>query len=104
AAMFVLVPSQGGMEVGDSSRVLQGIVAGIGFLGAGTIIKLRGDREIHGLTTAASIWVAASVGIAAGMGREATAVLATTFALFTLAVLKGFARRHHGSDGEQPPS
>lgn len=102
AAMFVLVPSQGGMEVDDLSRVLQGIIAGIGFLGAGTIIKLHGDGEIHGLTTAASVWVAAAVGIAAGMGRESTAVLATVFALFTLAVLKGFARRHRRADDNQP--
>ncbi len=93
SAIFVLIPLQAGMQVADLSRVLQGIVAGIGFLGAGTIMKLRSDGEIHGLTTAASIWMASAVGIAAGMGRESTAVLATLLSLFTLAALKRFAHR-----------
>nr|MBF0683544.1 MgtC/SapB family protein [Pseudomonas sp.] len=101
SALFVLAPLQGGMEIGDLSRVMQGVVAGIGFLGAGTIIKLRSDGEIHGLTTAASIWVASAVGIAAGTGRESMAVLATIFSLFTLAVLKRFTRK--GSDEDEPP-
>ncbi|KGD89987.1 methyltransferase [Achromobacter sp. RTa] len=88
AAIFVLVPLQGGMEVGDLSRVLQGVIAGIGFLGAGAIIKLGEEREIHGLTTSASIWMTAAIGVAAGMGREATAVVSTLMALFVLAVLR----------------
>ena len=88
AAIFVLVPLQGGMEVGDLSRVLQGVIAGIGFLGAGAIIKLSGEREIRGLTTAAGIWMTAAIGAAAGMGREATAVVSTLMALFVLAVLR----------------
>jgi len=94
AALFVLMPLQAGMSIGDLSRVIQGVVAGIGFLGAGTIMK-RGHDEIHGLTTAASIWVAAAVGIAAGAGHESTAVLATLFALFTLSALKRFAQDTH---------
>ena len=88
AAIFVLVPLQGGMEVGDLSRVLQGVIAGIGFLGAGAIIKLSDEREIHGLTTSASIWMTAAIGVAAGMGREATALVSTLLALFVLAVLR----------------
>jgi putative Mg2+ transporter-C (MgtC) family protein len=88
AAIFVLVPLQGGMQVGDLSRVLQGVIAGIGFLGAGAIIKLGNEREIHGLTTSASIWMTAAIGVAAGMGREATAVVSTLMALFVLAVLR----------------
>jgi putative Mg2+ transporter-C (MgtC) family protein len=88
AAIFVLVPLQGGMAVGDLSRVLQGVIAGIGFLGAGAIIKLGSEREIHGLTTSAGIWMTAAIGVAAGMGREATAVLSTLLALFVLAVLR----------------
>ncbi|WP_447921555.1 MgtC/SapB family protein [Achromobacter aegrifaciens] len=88
AAIFVLVPLQGGMEVGDLSRVLQGVIAGIGFLGAGAIIKLSGEREIRGLTTAAGIWMTAAIGAAAGMGREATAVVSTLMALFVLAALR----------------
>lgn len=88
AAIFVLVPLQGGMQVGDISRVLQGVIAGIGFLGAGAIIKLSNEREIHGLTTSASIWMTAAIGVAAGMGREATALVSTLLALFVLAVLR----------------
>jgi len=88
AALFVLVPLQAGMQVGDLSRVLQGVIAGIGFLGAGAIIKLSGEKVIHGLTTSASIWMTAAIGVAAGMGREATAVVSTLLALFVLAVLR----------------
>ena len=87
AALFVIVPQQAGMRVEDLSRVLQGIIAGIGFLGAGAIIKLSDKEQIKGLTTAASIWATAAIGIAAGMGREMTAVLSAILALIILAVL-----------------
>jgi putative Mg2+ transporter-C (MgtC) family protein len=92
AALFVLVPMQSGMEVADVGRVLQGIVAGIGFLGAGAIIKMNEREQIKGLTTAASIWATAAVGIATGMGREMTAIVATAFALVILGVLPGIER------------
>ena len=87
AALFVIVPQQAGMRVEDLSRVLQGIIAGIGFLGAGAIIKLSDKEQIKGLTTAASIWATAAIGIAAGMGREMTAILSTILALVILAAL-----------------
>ncbi|KNE23280.1 MULTISPECIES: MgtC/SapB family protein [Achromobacter] len=99
AAIFVLVPLQGGMEISDLSRVLQGVIAGIGFLGAGAIIKLSDEREIHGLTTSASIWMTAAIGVAAGMGREATALVSTLLALFVLAVLRRVEARI--SDGPE---
>ena len=92
AALFVIVPQQAGMGVEDLSRVLQGIIAGIGFLGAGAIIKLSGKEEIKGLTTAASIWATAAIGIAAGMGREMTAILSTILALVILAALPRIER------------
>lgn len=88
AALFVLVPLQSGVPAPDISRVVQGIIAGIGFLGGGAIIKLSSDKEVKGLTTAASIWVAAAIGIAAGLGREATAVVSTLATLFILAVVR----------------
>lgn len=87
AALFVLAPSLSGMQIGDQSRVLQGIIAGIGFLGAGAIIKSKASNEVKGLTTAASIWMTAAVGITAGMGREMLALVSTLLALFILAVL-----------------
>jgi len=53
---------------GDLGRVVQGVAAGVGFIGAGTILKIATEREIQGLTTAASLWLAAAVGLAAGSG------------------------------------
>jgi putative Mg2+ transporter-C (MgtC) family protein len=86
AAFFVLIPQQAGVSPGDMSRVLQGIITGIGFIGAGTILKLSEREEVRGLTTAAGIWLTAAVGIAAGMGREASALLGTTLALVVLSL------------------
>lgn len=90
AAMFVLIPLQSGMMLTDMSRVLQGLIAGIGFLGAGAIIKIDKDREVYGLTTAASLWLTAAIGLAAGMGREATAIISTMLALVILTLLRRF--------------
>lgn len=87
-ALFILIPLQAGMALGDLSRVLQGVTSGIGFLGAGAILKLRNRNDIRGLTTAASVWVAAAIGVAAGMGREATAVASAVFAFVILAILR----------------
>lgn len=91
AALFVLAPQQAGIEPADLSRVLQGVIAGIGFLGAGAVLKLKADGEIRGLTTAASIWATAAIGITAGLGLEATAVLSTVMVLVILHVLFRFS-------------
>lgn len=87
AALFVLVPQQGGMLIADQSRVIQGIVTGIGFLGAGAIIKHRSEDDVKGLTTAAGVWLTAAIGIACGLGRESTAILSTLLALIVLAMV-----------------
>lgn len=87
AALFVLIPQQAGASSADLSRVLQGLIAGVGFLGAGAIIMGTKDVETRGLTTAAGIWVTAAIGMAAGMGRESTAVLSTVIALIVLSVV-----------------
>jgi len=84
SALFVVVPLQAGMELDGVGRVLQGVISGIGFLGAGAIVKLSRDGEIRGLTTAASIWLTSAIGITVGMGRETTAVLTTLLALSIL--------------------
>ncbi len=81
AALIVLVPQQMGMEADAMSRILQGLLAGIGFLCAGSIIKLQQEEQVRGLTTAAGIWMTTSIGVAAGLGREMTAVLATLLVL-----------------------
>jgi putative Mg2+ transporter-C (MgtC) family protein len=87
SALFVLIPYQAGMMLADLSRVLQGIITGIGFLGAGAILKQHEPEQIHGLTTAAGLWLTAAVGIAVGMGREASAVLGTVLAFIILSLL-----------------
>jgi putative Mg2+ transporter-C (MgtC) family protein len=97
-AIFVI----GGVNLaGEQSeavtRVIQGITAGIGFLGAGTILKLDQKQEIKGLTTASSIWLASALGTIAGLGEFALAVAAAVVSLFILGVLgpieKIFERR-----------
>lgn len=68
SAMFVLTPRQVGMDGADLSRVMQGVATGVGFIGAGTILKVASARRIEGLTTAASLWLAAAVGLAVSAG------------------------------------
>jgi putative Mg2+ transporter-C (MgtC) family protein len=84
AALFVMIPQQADLGASEISRVIQGIVAGVGFLGAGAIVKDVRGSEVRGLTTAAGIWLTAAVGVAAGLGREASAVLGTVLALIIL--------------------
>ncbi|KQY88836.1 MULTISPECIES: MgtC/SapB family protein [Roseateles] len=93
AALFVLVPELGGMAVADMSRVIQGIVTGVGFLGAGAIIKRHNEEDTQGLTTAAGIWMTAAIGVACGLGRETTAVLSALLSLAVLALLPRLAGR-----------
>ena len=106
AALFVLIPQQAGASESDISRVVQGLVAGVGFLGAGTIIKGTNDEQVKGLTTAAGIWLTAAVGVAAGVGREATAVVSTLLALAILSavgrVMRHFSAGQGNSDKPDP--
>lgn len=87
AALFVIGPSQAAMPIEDLSRVLQGIVQGIGFLGAGAIIVRTAKHQVEGLTTAAGIWATAGIGVIAGLGLEATAVLSAAIVLAILAAV-----------------
>jgi putative Mg2+ transporter-C (MgtC) family protein len=103
AALFVLVPQQWGMNDEDLSRVIQGVVAGVGFLCAGSILK-SDDDHVRGLTTAAGIWLTAAMGVAAGLGRETTAALSALLALAILS-MEGPLRRLAGRserDNEDP--
>ncbi len=72
----------------EVTRVIQGIAAGIGFLGAGTILKLGTEGEVKGLTTASSIWLAAAIGTVAGMGEYALATASCLMAVLVLAMLR----------------
>jgi putative Mg2+ transporter-C (MgtC) family protein len=75
SAVFTMVPQEFQDNGAALGRVIQGIAAGIGFLGGGTIIKLGDEQQIRGLTTAASIWLTAAVGIAVGAGWFWPAIL-----------------------------
>jgi putative Mg2+ transporter-C (MgtC) family protein len=104
AALFVLVPQQAGIPDADLSRVLQGLISGIGFLGAGAIIKDQDHSVVKGLTTAAGIWMTAAIGMTAGLGREASAVVSTILALIVLATIPHFARQFTKHDDEKHES
>lgn len=103
AALFVLSPSMAGADEQALSRVIQGVVAGIGFLGAGTILKGNGKDASHvkGLTTAAGLWMTAAIGTSAGMGREATAVISTVLALLVLGSMPWLVDKLEGGEDEK---
>jgi putative Mg2+ transporter-C (MgtC) family protein len=85
--VFILACSGAGMDSDGLSRVIQGIVTGIGFLGAGSILKLNEERDIQGLTTAAGIWMTAAIGVAVGLGSLGVALLSTFFTVVTLSLI-----------------
>lgn len=88
AALFTLA-SIYGFEGGDPARVAAGIVAGIGFLGAGTIIR-SGEGILVGLTTASSIWAVAAIGMVAGTGLYILASVGTAVVIIALRIFKRF--------------
>lgn len=85
SALFTTMSIQLGTPGNTPDRVASNIVTGIGFLGAGAI--LRSGRSVHGMTTAATIWVNAAIGTAAGAGEHLMATVATAITLVVLAVL-----------------
>jgi putative Mg2+ transporter-C (MgtC) family protein len=92
AALFVLVPRTMKMDDADVSRIIQGLVVGIGFIGGGTIVHFHDRPEVKGLTTAAGIWLTAGIGMTVGLGRLGTATVSTLLALVILAVLPRLER------------
>ena len=106
AAMFVLIPQLAKVTDAEMTRVIQGLVAGVGFLGAGAILRVGDRGEVKGLTTAAGIWLTAAIGMAAGMGREATALLCSVLALTVLSVFpkvaQSFEFRDRSPDAPDP--
>lgn len=89
AALFVMTSGAHGSAEAES-RAIQGVAAGVGFLGAGEIVQhtVRGVQRPRNLTSAAAIWVAASAGAAAGAGLWKLIVTATVLALLTLIAMK----------------
>lgn len=100
--VVVQVYAESGIDVVrlDAIRVLEAIVAGVGFLGAGTIFVSGGDR-VRGLTTAASLLVTASIGAACGLGLYALAAATTIIMLFVLRMLVYIERVLPGRGGER---
>ena len=98
-ALFVMVPQQAGMNADQLSRIIQGLVGGVGFLGAGAVIKESGSGNVRGLTTAAGLWATAAIGLAVGLGREATAVVSTVLVVVILALLVR-PKRHDQTDDD----
>ena len=89
AAMFMTIALLLGVTPQESSRVIQGVIAGVGFLGAGAILKSSkgGEEDVKGLTTAAGIWFTAAIGVAVGVGEESAAIFCTVIALVVLMVV-----------------
>lgn len=95
-AVVVLASAGMGMNLDGQSRVIQGIVTGIGFIGAGSILKVNEERDIQGLTTAAGLWMTAAIGIACGGGEIGIALISTVLTVIVLAlagVLEARARK-----------
>jgi putative Mg2+ transporter-C (MgtC) family protein len=100
--LFVLSSTAFGMQPEVAARIIQGLATGVGFLGAGAIIKPHQELEIFGLTTAAGIWMTAAAAVCVGVGHYATALLAVICAWIVLAALRPLERhlrapsREHG--------
>ena len=99
--LFVLAAIDVGMQQDALSRVIQGLATGIGFLGAGAILKVESSRQIQGLTTAAGIWMTAALGVAIGVGQLGTAAIGTVLAWFVLAILIKLDKRIDGSSPDR---
>ena len=84
-AVVVLASTGMGMNLDGQSRVIQGIVTGIGFIGAGSILKV-GEDDIRGLTTAAGLWTTAAIGIACGGGEIGIALISAVLTVIVLAL------------------
>lgn len=90
AAALVMMLSIYGFEGGDPARLAAAVITGVGFIGAGAIMRDGGN--IKGITTAATIWITTMIGLSVGNGYYAAAVLTTLLALFTLTTLRHVER------------
>ena len=87
SALFVVVPLELGMPLAEVARIAQGVATGVGFIGAGAILKLSETREIQGLTTAATIWMTAAVGMTVGLGGLGIGALSVALTWVILAII-----------------
>ena len=101
AAIVVLLPHLTGMSSADLSRIIQGTLTGIGFIGGGVILKMSEQHQIVGITTAASIWLTVTIGIATGTGRLGLALVGTMLAFIILTAF-GWLERQMIAKGKWP--
>jgi putative Mg2+ transporter-C (MgtC) family protein len=97
--LALMVPP--GNDTSAPGRVIQGLIAGIGFIGSGVILHRRDNYTVEGLTTAATIWVIAAVGVAVGAGLWRASVIVVTISLILLVVgnrIDRFVHRFSKSD------
>lgn len=85
STIFMLIGLELGLATPELGRIVAGVVTGVGFLGAGAIIRARG--EVYGLTTAATIWLASGLGLAVGAGYYILALIACVSVLIVLRIL-----------------
>lgn len=98
ACVFVLTGTCTNMNPDGLSRIVQGIVTGVGFLGAGSIIQVKENQDIQGLTTAAGLWLTTAVGVAIAFGALGLAILATLAALLVLTLANTIERQFGDKD------
>lgn len=103
SALFIVAPIEFGMSNDELARIIQGLVAGIGFLCAGAILKLTDEQQVKGLTSAAGLWLTAAVGVAAGLGRWGSAMAGVVLIWFILEVLARVENRLHRHDQSALP-
>jgi putative Mg2+ transporter-C (MgtC) family protein len=98
SAVFILliVDHAASIELAETSRVIQGVITGIGFIGAGTILHRDAEGMVHGLTTAASIWLAAGLGIGCGLALWPIVVVGTGLGVLILILAPVEARLRRG--------
>jgi putative Mg2+ transporter-C (MgtC) family protein len=108
AALVVLVSQHpGGADANAGGRVIQGVITGIGFLGGGVILRNPGGKKVHGLTTAAAIWLTACIGVACGLAAWPIVVTSCVLAALVIGLGKPLERAfdthdHHHKDGNGP--
>ena len=98
AALLALVSAlltlpSAGADLASPSRIIQGVVAGIGVIGGGVILRLESEQRVEGLTTAASIWVVSAVGLAAGLGLWRSALITVVIAQIVLLAGRSLPRK-----------
>jgi putative Mg2+ transporter-C (MgtC) family protein len=105
--LLVVAIEEAKIDQAGLTRIVQGMITGIGFLGGGAILKLTAEHEIHGLTTAAGLWMTAAASVAVGLGQLPIAIVGVCLGLVILAAFTKVERRlgHHASQdaANRPP-